>query len=90
MIRQLLIGSVVIAASVAFQAEMFNLLWHRFESVVIFCRRFLRRFANTGAIIAAVLYILMVQSVTVWIWAGGFYMVGPQTALEQALYFGLG
>ncbi len=51
MIHQLLIGTLVIAVTVAVQAEMFNLFWHRFESVIVFERRWLRRFANTGAII---------------------------------------
>ena len=38
MIRQLAIGTLVIAITVAVQAEMFNLLSQHFETVVRFCR----------------------------------------------------
>ena len=89
MIKQLLIGSLVIALTVAVQAEMYNLFWHRFERVVAVCRRALHRFANTGAIIIGVLYILIIHTINVWIWAIVFYAVGAFTELEPALYFSL-
>ena len=89
MIRQLLIGSLVIALTVAIQAELFNLLSHRFENVILACRRLFRRFANTAAIIAAVLFVLLVHTINVWIWAVVFILVGAFTALEPALYFSL-
>jgi hypothetical protein len=89
MIHQLLIGSVVIALTVAIQAEMFNLFWRRFESIVIACRRLLHRFANTGAIITGVLYILAIHTISVWIWATVFYSLGAVEGFEPALYFAL-
>lgn len=89
MIRQLAVGTLVIALTVAVQAEMFNLLSHRFESVIRFCRKSLHRFANTGAIIIGVLYILLVHTINVWIWAIVFMLVGAIAEFEPALYFSL-
>lgn len=89
MIKQLLIGSLVMAITVAVQAEMFNLFWNGFGHIIAFCRHRLHRFANTGAIIAGVLYILLVTTLNVWIWATTFILVGAFDLLEPALYFSL-
>ncbi len=89
MIRQLIIGSVVIALTVAVQAEMFNLLSNRIEGMIIHFRRWLRRFANTGVIIVAVLFVLLVHTIDVWVWAATFMMVGAFASFEPALYFSL-
>ena len=89
MILQLAVGSCVIALVVAIQAELFNLLSNRFETVRGLARRGLHRFANTGAIIAAVLFVLFVHSISVWVWALTFMLVGAFDALEPSLYFSL-
>lgn len=89
MIRQLAIGTLVIALTVAVQAEMFNLLSRHFEAVVLFCRKIFRRLANTGAIIIGVLYILLVHTINMWIWAVVSMLVGAFAQLEPALYFSL-
>jgi len=88
-IGHLAIGSVVIALAVAIQAEMFSLLSARFESLVLFARRYLRRFANTGVMIVAVLFVLLVQTIIVWIWASVFLIAGAFKELEPSLYFTL-
>ena len=84
-----LMTALGIALTVAVQAEMYNLFWHRFERVVAICRRGLHRFANTGAIIIGVLYILLIHTINVWIWACVFYAVGAFAELEPSLYFSL-
>ncbi|WP_373505430.1 ion channel [Aestuariivirga sp.] len=89
MIKQIAIGTLVIAVTVAVQAEMFNLLGHRFERIVLVLRHVLRRFANTGAITVGVLYIMLIQTINVWIWASVFIIVGAFDSLEPALYFSL-
>ncbi len=89
MIRQIVIGSIVIALTIAIQAEMFNLFSNRFERVVLFCRKLLKRFANTGAIIIAVLFVLLVHTTNVWLWASVFWFAGAFTEFEPALYFSL-
>jgi hypothetical protein len=61
-IGHLTLGSLVIAIAVFIQAEMFSLMTARFEQLVRLSRRYLRRFANTGAMIAAVLFVLLVQT----------------------------
>lgn len=89
MLVQLAIGSAVIAVAVAIQAEMFNLLHQGFPALLEASRRRLHRFANTGAIIVSVLYILLVHTVQVWLWAGVLMLVGAISTLEPALYFAL-
>lgn len=89
MILQLAIGSLVIAISVAIQAEMFNLLSTRFDALLRFERRYLHRFANTGAIILAMMIILLVHSINVWLWAAVFLLIGAFKTLEPSLYFAL-
>lgn len=89
MIGHLAIGSAVIAITVFIQAEMFSLMTARFESLVQLARRHLRRFANTGVMIAAVMFVLLVQTINVWVWALVFILVGAIEDLEPALYFTL-
>lgn len=89
MIIQLIMGSLVIAIAVAIQAEMFNLLSNRIEPLIQHARRWLRRFANTGVITVAVLYVLLVQTVCVWVWAIAFMVAGAFDSFEPALYFAL-
>ncbi len=89
MIHQLIIGSIVIVITVAVQAECFSLLSSRFDLIVRVLRRRLRRFANTGAVIAGVLVILFVHTVNVWIWAIVFIAVGAFSEMEPALYFSI-
>jgi len=88
-IHQLVIGSMVIAVTVAVQAEMFNLLSNRIEPLTLLLRRYLHRFANTGVITVAVLYVLLVHSINVWLWAMVYLLVGAHKELEPALYFTL-
>jgi hypothetical protein len=89
MIRQLVIGTIVIALTVAMQAESFSIFWNRFEDVIVLLRRWLKRFANTGAITVGVLYVMLVQTISVWIWATVFILVGAFDALEPSLYFSI-
>jgi hypothetical protein len=89
MIHQLVIGSVVIAVTIAVQAECFNLLSQYFDSIVRVLRLYLRRFANTGAVIVGVLCILFVHTVNVWIWALVYIAVGAFSEMEPALYFSI-
>jgi hypothetical protein len=88
-IWHLLIGTSVIACAVAVQAEMFNLFASRFNWLVLVSRRLLRRFANTGLIIVAVLYVLLVVTINVWIWTIVYLLIGAFQAVEPALYFSL-
>jgi Ion channel len=88
-IHQIAIGSLILALTVAIQAEMFNLFARRFGLIVLVSRRLLKRFANTGAIIIAVYFILLVHTISVWLWATAFVLVGAFATFEPALYFTL-
>lgn len=87
MIIQLTIGTLIIVLNVIVQAEMFNTFANRLEKVIILLRHRFRRFANTAEIVIAVLFVMMVHSLQVWIWAMTFYAVGAFSELEPALYF---
>ncbi len=86
---QLLIGSGVIALIVGIHAEMLNLLSANLSRIIELARRRLHRFANTGVIIVAMLFILLTHTIEVWIWAMVLLMTGAVQGLEPALYFAL-
>lgn len=89
MIRQLLIGSLVIAVTVFLQAELFRIFADRFETILVRLRPLLHRYANTGSLILAVMFVLGVQSICVWIWATVFFAAGAVPTIETGLYFAL-
>lgn len=88
-LRQLLIGSAVIALIVGLQAELFSIYSRRFEGVLLWLRPLFRRFTNTAMTVASILFILLVITCEVWIWALVLWGVGAVHALEPALYFAL-
>ena len=88
-LRQLLIGSAVIALIVGIQAELFSIYSRRFEGVLLWLRPLFRRFTNTAMTVASILFILLVITFEVWIWALVLWGVGAVRALEPALYFAL-
>lgn len=89
MLIQLAIGTAVIIINVIVQAEMYSAFNARFESVVLVLRRIFKRFANTAAIVTGALFLMLVQTVNVWIWALVFYLGGAVSEFEPALYFSL-
>lgn len=89
MIAQLAIGTLIIIINAGVQAEMFASFARRLEMVILVLRRKLQRFTNTAAIVVAVLFVMLVHSVQVWIWAATFMVLGAFHELEPALYFSL-
>jgi hypothetical protein len=88
-LRQLAIGSVVIALIVGIQAELFSIYSRRFEGVLLWLRPLFRRFTNTAMTVTSILFILLVITLEVWIWALVLWGAGAVHALEPALYFAL-
>ena len=86
---QLLIGSGVIALIVGIHAEMLNFLSANLSRIIEVARRRLHRFANTGVIIVAMLFILLTHTIEVWVWAMVLLATGAVDGLEPALYFAL-
>jgi hypothetical protein len=68
---------------------MFNLLSTRFDALARFTGRMVHVFANTCAIIVAMLYVMLVQTINVWIWAVVYSLIGVFDSFEPALYFSL-
>jgi hypothetical protein len=89
MLIQLAIGTVVIIVNVIVQAEMYAAFNDKFEIIVKLLRRIFRRFANTAAIVTGALFVMLIQTVNVWIWAMVFYLGGAFADFEPALYFSL-
>lgn len=89
LIKQLFIGSLVIAATVAVHAEMLNFMSTHSSRLMQFARARLRRFSDTGFIIVSVLYIMLAHTIEVWLWAFVLMITGAVTGLEPAVYFSL-
>jgi len=88
-ITQLAVGTLIIILNAVVQAEMFAGFARRLEKVILFLRGKFQRFANTAAIVVGVLFVMLVHSVQVWIWAAVFIGLGAFNQLEPALYFSL-
>ena len=89
MLIQLFIGSVVIIATVAIQAEIFGLMTRRHEPVLTWTRHRFRRMAGTVFISIAMLIVLAGMTINVWLWAFVLLATGAEQGLEPAVYFSL-
>ena len=89
MLTQMAIGTLVVIVNVIVQAEMFSAFAGKFETILLSLRPIFRRFANTAAIVMGALFVMLVQTVNVWIWAVVFYLAGAFSEFEPALYFSL-
>ena len=89
MIEQLVIGTLVVMVNAVIQAEMFSAFARHLERIILSLRRVFRRFANTAAIVVGVLFVMLVHTVNVWVWAATFYVIGAFQEFEPSLYFSL-
>lgn len=89
MITQLAIGTLVIIVNAVIQAEMFAFYGRRLEKLTLVLRHRFQRFANTASIVTGVLFVMLVHTLQVWIWASVFMALGAFAQLEPALYFSL-
>lgn len=89
MFTQLALGSLVIAATVAVQAEMYAILHRMFQPMLDWSRGRFKRWANTVTVMLSVLFILLTHTIQVWMWAVVLLLVGAEQGLEPALYFAL-
>lgn len=89
MIAQLAIGVLIVTVNAVIQAEMFAGFARRLEKSMLFLRRHFHRFANTAAIVLGALFVMLVHTVQVWIWAVTFHLTGALNGFETSLYFSL-
>lgn len=89
MIRQLALGTLIIIINASIQAEMFRAFSQNLEGIILWLRKRLHRFANTASIASGALFVMLVHTIQVWLWALVFYAVGAFTELEPSLYFTL-
>ena len=89
LIKQLVIGTLVIAATIAVHAEMLARFTRFEDRVMQAARAHLRRFSDTGFIIVGVLYIMLAHTIEVWLWAIVLMLTGAVSGLEASVYFSL-
>ncbi len=89
LLKQLLIGAVVVSATVAIHAEVLNLLSRRLPWLVNLSHHWPQRIADTGLIVIAVHVILIAHTLEVFLWALVLLMTGAVSGLEPAVYFSL-
>ena len=89
MLKQILIGSIVIVGSIGFQAEVFGMLARRREPFLRWIRSKLHRFAGTAFLMVVMLLVLFTMTVAVWVWAFVLMSTGAVPGLEPAVYFAL-
>lgn len=89
MIAQLALGTLIIIVNSVIQAELFSAFSLRLEKVILHLRRVFRRFTNTATIVVGVLFVMLVQTANVWVWATTYYLLGTFQEFEPALYFSL-
>ena len=89
MLKQILIGSLVIVGTIAIQAELFGMLARKREPFLDWMRGKLHRFAGTAFIMVVMLFVLFTMTVVVWVWAFVLLATDAVTGLEPAVYFAL-
>ena len=89
LIKQIVIGILVVSATVAIQAEVLNLLSRRLGWLVTHLRRLPGRLSETGTIVIAVHTILFAHILEVSLWAIVLHFTGAVNGAEPALYFSL-
>ena len=86
-LRQLLVGSLMVSASIAVEAAFIGLAvvtLGRLGSRLASGRRVLKQILT---LIVMTLWLLVALGVAVWMWAVAFMMLGLFETLEAALYF---
>ncbi len=88
-LEQLLIGSLLVAGTVAIHAQMLNFLTNRITQMEMFAARHFGSFANTAVIIKTILFIMLAHTLEVWLWAMALMLIDALDGFEPSLYFSL-
>lgn len=87
MLRQMLVGFLLVSASIAVEATFIGLAIAALRSLggrLVSGRRILKQILT---LIVMTLWLLVALGVAVWMWAVAFLMLGLFETLEAALYF---
>jgi len=89
MFFQILIGSVLISASIVIQVIFIQVAINNLKTYApkLLLRR--KSVAPIALMTAATLWLLLAMSVAIWIWAVAFHFLGAFELLEEALYFSM-
>ena len=89
LLKQMIIGAIVVSATVAIHAEVLNLLTRRLPCLLNLSHRWPPRIADTGLIVIAVHVVLLAHILEVFLWAIVLMLTGAVGSFEPALYFSL-
>lgn len=89
LLKQMMIGALVVSATVAVHAEVLSSLSRRLPWLVNLSHKWHPRIADTGLIIIAVHVILFAHTLEVLLWAMALLMTGAVSGIEPAVYFSL-
>ncbi|TMM51212.1 potassium channel family protein [Sulfitobacter sabulilitoris] len=89
MIAVLSIGSCVIATTMVLSTVFFEIASEALEARIGRYAASRRRLIALSALLAALFWILVVVTLSVWIWALVYYALGLFDTLEPALYFAI-
>jgi len=89
MFFQILIGSVLISASIVIQVVFIQVAINGLKTYApkLLLRR--KSVAPVALLTAATLWLLLAMSVAIWVWAVAFNFLGAFETLEEALYFSM-
>lgn len=89
LLKQMLIGALVMSATVAVHAEVLSMLSRKLPWLVNHSHRWPARVADTGLIVIAVHVIMFAHTVEVILWAIALLLTGAVQGVEPAVYFSL-
>ncbi|MEM7427827.1 MAG: ion channel [Pseudomonadota bacterium] len=87
--RQIVIGFLVVSATVVIQAEMLNLFSRRLGWLMTHMRRLPGRWSETGVIVITIHGLLFALILQVSLWAVVLFATGAVKGAEASLYFSL-
>ena len=86
MLEALIIGTGLIAATVAVQTMGLIVLSNTIVRIVRWLRLHRHNFGRTLAMVVTVLGLFAIHTAEIWLWAGVYILTGRNTSLEEALY----
>lgn len=86
MLVTLILGTVLIAATVVIQTLGLILLSKTIVRVVRWFRLHKHNLGRTVAMVLTVLGLFAIHTVEIWLWAGSFFFLGMNANYEDALY----
>lgn len=89
MLKQLLIGSLIISLTIGVQASFISLAMTNIKKVIPWLRNAPYLPKAIISLAGVAVWLMIAHSINVWLWAGTFMRLGTFETLETALYFSI-